>query len=311
MKLSTSLRVSAAIAAVFASYPAAAQEYFARQKLEVVSGPQGPAADWETGSWSNWSSTCSNSAVRTRTVLCKKGSDLVPDTSCAMFDRPPTNDVQSITSGCSYAWDARPSAWSEACGAGSTRTTTHVCERSDGNVAADNLCSGAKPEPITETRTSYAGCKARDWAVGEWVESSYCTYPQSKVGAKRTMTCMNNGQPAADAFCSGLAKPDVVGDLPCVATQRCTTGGTARLRMTSPHRISLGQRMTTDIQPGTNTVTFNICHRSGTPLSHCSSEVEQVGSQYRVTVYGIPVGSPAPTTVSSTNIREYVYPCTR
>jgi hypothetical protein len=41
MKLSASLRVSTAIAAIFASYPAAAQEHFARHKLEAVSGSQG------------------------------------------------------------------------------------------------------------------------------------------------------------------------------------------------------------------------------------------------------------------------------
>src|SRR3546814_7347806 len=103
--------------------------------------------------------------MRTRTVLCKKGQELVVDTNCPMFDRPPTTDVQAVTSGCSYAWDSRQSAWSQSCGEGSTRTTTHVCERSDGSVAADNLCSGTKPAPITETRTSYDGCKSKDWAL--------------------------------------------------------------------------------------------------------------------------------------------------
>src|SRR3546814_18171324 len=93
--------------------------------------------------------------MRTRTVLCKKGQELVVDTNCPMFDRPPTTDVQAVTSGCSYAWDSRQSAWSQSCGEGSTRTTTHVCERSDGSVAADNLCSGTKPAPLTETRTAY------------------------------------------------------------------------------------------------------------------------------------------------------------
>src|SRR3546814_4662536 len=33
------------------------------------------------------------------------------------------------------------------------------------SVAADNLCSGTKPAPITETRTSYDGCKSKDWAL--------------------------------------------------------------------------------------------------------------------------------------------------
>src|SRR3546814_4733583 len=72
-------------------------------------------------SWGSWSTTCSDAAMRTRTVLCKKGQELVVDTNCPMFDRPPTTDVQAVTSGCSYAWDSRQSAWSQSCGEGSTR----------------------------------------------------------------------------------------------------------------------------------------------------------------------------------------------
>src|SRR3546814_18325445 len=67
------------------------------RSLEVPSGPQGPAAAWETGAWGSWSTTCSDAAMRTRTVLCKKGQELVVDTNCPMFDRPPTTEVQAVT----------------------------------------------------------------------------------------------------------------------------------------------------------------------------------------------------------------------
>src|SRR3546814_17362838 len=103
----------------------------------VPSGPQGPAAAWETGAWGSWSTTCSDAAMRTRTVLCKKGQELVVDTNCPMFDRPPTTDVQAVTSGCSYAWDSRQSAWSQSCGEGSPRTTTQVCESTHGQVVRE------------------------------------------------------------------------------------------------------------------------------------------------------------------------------
>src|SRR3546814_9193187 len=99
-----------------------------------------------------------------------------------MFDRPPTTDVQAVTSGCSYAWDSRQSAWSQSCGEGSTRTTTHDCERSDGSVAADNLCSGTKPAPNTETRTSYDGCKSKEWAL------------TNQIGRAQVCTTVTNAQ---------------------------------------------------------------------------------------------------------------------
>src|SRR3546814_1464838 len=103
MKILTKIAVAAICSAFAAQAPAYAQEYYARHKREVPSGPQGPAAAWETGAWGSWSTTCSDAAMRTRTVLCKKGQELVVDTNCPMFDRPPTTDVQAVTSGCSYA----------------------------------------------------------------------------------------------------------------------------------------------------------------------------------------------------------------
>src|SRR3546814_5401221 len=95
MKILNKIAVAAICSAFAAQAPASAQEYYARHKLEVPSGPQGPAAAWETGAWGSWSTTCSDAAMRTRTVLCKKGQELVVDTNCPMFDRPPTTDRKS------------------------------------------------------------------------------------------------------------------------------------------------------------------------------------------------------------------------
>src|SRR3546814_10262394 len=77
MKILNKIAVAAICSAFAAQAPASAQEYYARHKLEVPSGPQGPAAAWETGAWGSWSTTCSDAAMRTRTVLCKKGQELV------------------------------------------------------------------------------------------------------------------------------------------------------------------------------------------------------------------------------------------
>src|SRR3546814_4870325 len=90
MKILNKISVAAICSAFAAQAPASAQEYYARHKLEVPSGPQGPAAAWVTGAWGSWSTTCSDAAMRTRTVLCKKGQDLVGDTNCPRLDRRTT-----------------------------------------------------------------------------------------------------------------------------------------------------------------------------------------------------------------------------
>src|SRR3546814_4248417 len=62
MKILNKIAVAAICSAFAAQAPASAQEYYARHKLEVPSGPQGPAAAWETGAWGSWSTTCSDAA---------------------------------------------------------------------------------------------------------------------------------------------------------------------------------------------------------------------------------------------------------
>lgn len=60
--------------------------------------------DWVPGTWSGWSSTCSGTATRTRTVTCtRKGGDSTPlgvaDARCT-GTKPGTSETTSVTSGC-------------------------------------------------------------------------------------------------------------------------------------------------------------------------------------------------------------------
>ena len=290
MKLVNKFAVAALFSMLVAQTPASAQSYYARHKLEVVSGPQGPAAAWETGTWGPWSTTCSDAAVRTRTVLCKKGEELGVDTNCPMFDRPPTSDVQSVLTSCSYRWDPRPGTWSQSCGAGSTRTTTNVCVRSDNTVSADNLCSGTKPAPITETRTSYDGCKSKDWALTDPKVIGACIAGQERT--QSTFICIINGVPSADTACHSVPKPSAFGSNACgPVTNNCVSLGKQQA-MNSPNRVLIGTQTTVTGGLDRDSIAINMCNKFPTPIKNCSSEVTMVGGQYQVTAYGLPLNAP-------------------
>lgn len=308
--LKKSAMAAVSMAVLLSQSPVFAQEYFARHKLEVQQTPQGPSAAWESGTWGAWSSTCSDAAMRTRTVLCKKGAQLVEDTNCPMFDRPPTSDVQSVLTSCSYGWDARQGTWSQSCGAGSIRTTTYVCERSDSTVAADNLCSGTKPTPIIETRTSYDGCKAKDWALGEPVIVNACIAGQNET--RSTVSCMINGAPAADTVCTGVVKPSGIGSTSCgPVTNNCGANNNYQQAMTSPDRIHVGTAMTGSRYLDRLSIAKDLCNRHPSPLKRCSGEVTIVGVELQVAVYGIPANAPNPSVGYSPNGYNMVMSCTQ
>src|SRR3546814_18620395 len=78
---------------------------------------------------------------------------------------------------------------------------------------ADNLCSGTKPAPITETRTSYDGCNSQDWALTNPKVIGACIAGQERN--QSTFTCIVNGSPSTDAGCSGVPMPSAFGSNAC------------------------------------------------------------------------------------------------
>lgn len=132
----------------------------ARPELtETASRTEGCSADWEVGGWGSFSSTCSDTAVRSRAVSCKRSDGkILPDTACTEV-RPNSSETQGIYESCGYRWGA--TEWGDfnsQCSMNATRTGDAVCLRSDGAVVEDALCPGTNPGSVAETKPNYAGC---------------------------------------------------------------------------------------------------------------------------------------------------------
>src|SRR3546814_6007139 len=78
---------------------------------------------WVIGGWGGWSSTCSASAARTRSVYCRRSDGTtVSDASCPTA-KPSSTEVAAQYGGCSYSaanWSGW-SAWSSTCSASANR----------------------------------------------------------------------------------------------------------------------------------------------------------------------------------------------
>ncbi len=159
---------------------------------------------WNSGSWSAWDSTCSTTANRTRSVVCRRSNgDTVPDANCTA-SKPAMSQTQAVYSSCSYAWVTSGwSGWDSNCSTTASRTRTVTCRRSNGDTVADSNCSGAKPSS-TETGARYGSC-TYSWNTGSWgAWDSTCSNTASRT---RSVTCRrSNGDTVADANCTS-AKP--------------------------------------------------------------------------------------------------------
>ena len=106
---------------------------------------------WSIGDWSEWSSTCSADATRTRTVTCMQGPNAAADDQC-LAPKPTTSEDGEQVAGCTYAAQTTPSsAWSTCVADVQSRPVTATCRRSDGVTVGNAFCPGASV--TTETRT--------------------------------------------------------------------------------------------------------------------------------------------------------------
>lgn len=71
------------------------------ENIETRTITSGCPANWSTGEWSNWSSTCSLTAAstRTRSVTCVQGEATVPDSDC-LSQKPAASETQTVYTGC-------------------------------------------------------------------------------------------------------------------------------------------------------------------------------------------------------------------
>jgi hypothetical protein len=129
---------------------------------ETQSVLTGCTFNWSVGSYGSYDSTCSDAAVRSRSVVCRRlDGASVADSFCANDGpKPASSETAPVYSSCTYAWGT-PSAWgawSSGCSANTNRTRTVSCMRSNGAVVADSFCSAAAKPTTTENGSNYDGC---------------------------------------------------------------------------------------------------------------------------------------------------------
>lgn len=168
----------------------------------------GCSYNWQTGGWSGWSSGCSASATRTRSVTCRRDpvGETVSDSYCTAA-KPATSEVSAQYGSCSYSpvnWSGW-SAWSSTCSASATRTQSAQCLRSDGSIVAASECT-SRGIALTQSETAavYHGC-ASDWVVGGW--SGWSSTCSASAARTRSVYCRrSDGTTVPDASCP-TAKP--------------------------------------------------------------------------------------------------------
>jgi hypothetical protein len=149
------------------------------------------AAAWQYSSWTpTLGSGCTSSLEQTRTVICRLGTEVQPDSSCNTNSKPAASQVVSDFSGCTFRWVTSPmgactggsgtwhtGSWAPALGCGATLQTRSVtcvidansgtaplaiaCQRSDGSPANESNC-----DPVTRP-SSTASCTPVDPVCGE------------------------------------------------------------------------------------------------------------------------------------------------
>jgi hypothetical protein len=169
-----------------------------------------------TGSWSSYSSSCSNSATRTRSVTCTRsnnGGAAVADSECTSrgVAQPASSESSAQYGGCSYSavnpggW----SGWASGCSASTTRTRQYQCLRSNdgGQIVADGECTG-RGVSLTETQSgaNYASC-SYSWQAGGW--SSFNSGCSASATRTRSVWCARDldGATVADGNCNAGTRP--------------------------------------------------------------------------------------------------------
>lgn len=186
--------------------------------------PTACSYSWVSGEWSDYSSQCSNEAVRKRDVSCSAtGGNLlnakVDDGECAgEGPKPEMLEKAQVFSGCTQNWAITGYGdWSSGCSAQATRAALVSCMRSDGTPLGDSACSGQE-RPVSEIG-NYTTCQI-GWVVGDWSPfNSACstsatrtrsvdciqTGPDFAPRAIETANCDQNTRPAASERTSVLS----------------------------------------------------------------------------------------------------------
>ena len=162
--------------------------------------------NWESGTFSAWSSGCSTSATRMRSVTCRRSDgEIVGDDKCG-GGRPAATETGSNLVDCGYEWTT-PTEWKYAsnCSGNTTRSRTTTCRRSDGVIVADSQCLPSTKPPVYEAGVSdYSVCTYAPRDMGK----SECASSQQNQYWDCTRADGTVGFPAS--YC-GKTNPEVVG----------------------------------------------------------------------------------------------------
>lgn len=164
---------------------------------------------FQASGWNAWSSTCSASATRTRSVWCQRSNgDTVPDTECTSRGqtKPTTSETSAQYGSCSYSWSTGAyGSWSSGCSNSATRTRSVWCKRDlDGAVQADSSCNSASRPASSETAGQYGSCNySAGGAVSAW--SGWSSSCSTSATRSRTYQCVRSndgGQIVANTECT-------------------------------------------------------------------------------------------------------------
>lgn len=227
--------------------------------------------DWQRGAWGPWSNTCSATATRTRSVVCKRRFDgtTQADSNCDQSEDHSAIDIRPIYSGCSYSRGntvTNTGPWEDGCATNTSRTLTYNCLRSDGtSVDADECTSRSVSLTRTETGSNYASCTyawtPNDTTTGWGPSSNTCS---SSAAQTRSVICKrSNGDTVADSNCTGTrpATTRTVADYSGCSYARGTT-----VTNTGPWASSCSSNTS-------RTLTYNCRRSDGTTVaaSECTS----------------------------------------
>lgn len=160
---------------------------------------------WTTTNWSNYNSTCSATATRTRSVGCNeiRPSGAVPVALgfCDSATRPASSESTAIYTGCvntwitgSWGWNGVTNATSNTCSLSAQQTRTVQCQSrlTDGTLVfvADSNCTTTKPS-TTQIVGSFSTCQY-SWLTSDW--GPYNSTCSTNATRTRTVTCRRSDE---------------------------------------------------------------------------------------------------------------------
>lgn len=131
-----------------------------------VERTEGCTYSWQDGTYSAYSSACSDAATRTQltpTTCVRSDGTAVPDTQCDQNTKPNPELIKGQYQGCTNSWILTdPGTWSSTCSTTATRQITYQCRRSGVNVTTtfvpDAECPTANPSYTEGPATTTSGC---------------------------------------------------------------------------------------------------------------------------------------------------------